>query len=53
MVDQIKEFLIDEMFEAKGLFESEDEDERFIALVRHHTLETILIMIFKMERRLQ
>ena len=53
MVDQIKEFLISEMFEAKGKFESEDDDERFVALIRHHTLESVLILIYSMERRLQ
>ena len=53
MVDQIKNFIIDEMCNAKAKFESEDNDEQLIALIQHHTLESILIVIFKMERRMQ
>ena len=53
MVDQIKEFIIDEMFEAKEKFNSDDKDERLVALSRHHALESVLIKIYSMERRLQ
>ena len=53
MVDQVKEFIIDEMFKSKEKFGSEDKDEQLIALIQHHTLESILIWIFKMERRMQ
>ena len=53
MVDQIKEFIIDEMFKAKENFNSDDKDERLVALSRHHALESVLIMIFEMERQMQ
>ena len=53
MIDQVKEFLIDEMFKAQEKFGSENDDERFVALIRHHTLESVLIMIFSLERVLQ
>ena len=53
MIDQVKEFLIDEMFKAQCKFDSENEEERFVALIRHHTLESVLIMIFSLERVLQ
>ena len=53
MIDQVKEFLMDEMFKAQNNFDSENEEERFVALIRHHTLESVLIMIFSLERVLQ
>ena len=50
MIEQVKEFVIDEMFKAKEKFDSDDKEERFVALVRHHTLESVLMTIFEIER---
>ena len=53
MVDQIEEFIIDEMVKAKDEFMSDNENERLIALIKHHSLETVLIELFRLKRRLQ